>query len=410
MQDNNVVCAFPLFAVPKPDGTVRPILDLSQWTPYINTPKFSLLDAGAALRSIQPNSYLVKIDLKSGFFQLGITLRTQKFIGIYYRGTKYRMTRLPMGHALAPAIFQRFSLAILDHIKNETGVTSIAYLDDWLLHHTNPEDIQRAISLIDDLGITINWTKSILIPTNKLTYLGFIVDTSHHTIKLTLQAYDRLVYLLRFVRKGSEKDRQRIAGYASWILFNLRWPSFLTLDILRGDPSWITAAIKDLSILKERHLQDAPMTLELFSDATPNSVAAIIPALNISWAQAFESPTEINEAETVAGIMGLIWAAEELRDTHLILHTDNASAFCALRSGRGRTMRKYYIRRLFLSMLHSLGTNTYEVRDVQGSANPADAPSRDVLRTLHAAPAREEAGLLPTLQDGWRVADPYHHL
>lgn len=139
-------------------------------------------------------------------------------------------------------------------------------------------------------------------------------------------------------------------------------------------------------------------------------MAAIIPALNISWAQAFSTPTEINEAETVAAITALIRASEELQDTHFILRVDNAAAYCALRSGRGRTMRKYYVRRLFLSMLHALHTNTYEVQDVAGSLNPADAPSRDVLRLLHSAPTRRDADLLPQLEGGWFAADPYFNI
>lgn len=48
--------AMPMFLIAKADGGVRPIVDYSQWTPFINTPRFSLLAAGEALRKIPAGS------------------------------------------------------------------------------------------------------------------------------------------------------------------------------------------------------------------------------------------------------------------------------------------------------------------------------------------------------------------
>lgn len=135
--------------------------------------------------------------------------------------------------------------------------------------------------------------------------LGFRIDTETHTLKLTLSAYDRLRFLLRHVKNGSVKDRQRIAGYASWILFNLKWPSFFSRDLLMGDASWLTASMTDLAVLRPRPLLDAPFTLNVYSDATPHSLAGIIPELQLAWAQAFTASAEINHAETVAAIQTL---------------------------------------------------------------------------------------------------------
>lgn len=62
--------AQPMFLVPKPDDQVRPIIDYSEWTPYIVAPKFSLLTAGAAIRKIPLGNVMIKLDLKAGFHQL----------------------------------------------------------------------------------------------------------------------------------------------------------------------------------------------------------------------------------------------------------------------------------------------------------------------------------------------------
>lgn len=94
--------AQPMFLVPKPDNQVRPIIDYSEWTPYIIAPKFSLLTAGSAIRKIPFGNVMIKLDLKSGFHQIPLALSSFNHNGICYKGIKYSLTRLPMGHALAP--------------------------------------------------------------------------------------------------------------------------------------------------------------------------------------------------------------------------------------------------------------------------------------------------------------------
>lgn len=159
---------------------------------------------------------------------------------------------------------------------------------------------------------------------------------------------------------------------------------FLGRDILRGDASWLTTALLDQRVLGPKELSDSPLQLNLYTDATPDSTAAIIQALNTSFAQAFQQPKTINRAEMITAIRGLHRAAQKVRDTHLVLHEDNAATFSSLRNGTGRIFRHHDIRRLYLSMLHGLNHNTFRVGPIAGEAhNPADAPSRNILATLH---------------------------
>lgn len=91
----NFKYAQPMFLVPKQDKQVRPIIDYSEWTPFIKAPRFSLLTAGSAIRKILLDNLMVKIDLRSGFHQLPLARSTFNHNGICYRGTKYSLTRLP---------------------------------------------------------------------------------------------------------------------------------------------------------------------------------------------------------------------------------------------------------------------------------------------------------------------------
>lgn len=64
----------------------------------------------------------------------------------------------------------------------------------------------------------------------------------------------------------------------------------------------------------------------------------------------------------------------------------------SLLSGRGLLFRRHLLRRLYLSMIHALNDNTFSVHGVTGLNNPADKPSRDILRHLLEAPHQETVG------------------
>lgn len=123
--------------------------------------------------------------------------------------------------------------------------------------------------------------------------------------------------------------------------------------------------------------------MSLYTDATPHSVAAIIPSLNLSFAQAFQTPEEINRAEAKALLLRLQWACAEFVDCHFTIHCDNSTVVATLSKGTGVLWRFHDLRRLLLSTLHGLRGNTFTIVKVSSEANLADRPSRAVWETLH---------------------------
>lgn len=123
----------------------------------------------------------------------------------------------------------------------------------------------------------------------------------------------------------------------------------------------------------------------MYADATPHSVAAIIPTLKMSFAQAFQIPEEITRAEVMALLRGLQWASAEFFDCHFKIYCDNIYVVATLSKGTGTLWRHHDLRRLHLSTLHGLRGNTFEILQVASAQNIADGPSRAVLQTLHRA-------------------------
>lgn len=70
-----------------------------------------------------------------------------------------------------------------------------------------------------------------------------------------------------------------------------------TRDTLRRDPTWLLAAIRDLSVLQLKRLMECSVPVNLYTDATPHSVAAMVPSMRTSVPQVFVNTEEINRTE-----------------------------------------------------------------------------------------------------------------
>nr|CAD7574994.1 unnamed protein product [Timema californicum] len=160
---------FPLFLLGMRNKGIRIIHDFSNWTEYINAPYFSLVSAGAALREILEGHFLIKTDLRSGFYHIPLTPDSKRFAGVYYAGTKYCFTRLPMGNALEPyklqSIMKEVLAAIEDWLPNVKG---IAYLDDLLFHAYDPETLKEIPKILEEVSLTLNYENFELTPSRRI--------------------------------------------------------------------------------------------------------------------------------------------------------------------------------------------------------------------------------------------------
>jgi hypothetical protein len=83
-------------------------------------------------RSDQP----VRIDLRSGFFQISLRSVYFRYYGVQYQRQRLAWTRLPMGHPLALAIFQLLSTWAARPLHRVCWITNVANLDDRFLFST----------------------------------------------------------------------------------------------------------------------------------------------------------------------------------------------------------------------------------------------------------------------------------
>ena len=105
-----------------------------------------------------------------------------------FEGALYKYACFPNGLASAPRIFTKL-LKLAYAILRSMGHLNSGYIDDsYLQGDTSAEchkNVTNTITLFTKLGFQIHPEKSVFIPSQKLTFLGFVLDSNAMTVMLT---------------------------------------------------------------------------------------------------------------------------------------------------------------------------------------------------------------------------------
>ncbi|XP_069821040.1 uncharacterized protein [Dendropsophus ebraccatus] len=174
----------PIFTVPKSSGDWRFVIDLTFLNKIFLKKRFKMESIQTAVLAIQRNDYLATIDLQDAYLHVPILKSHRRFLRVavlqHRQILHYQFTCLPFGITSAPRVFTKIAVVLTAHLRTQ-GVYITPYLDDWLvraptedllLHH-----LEMTLKVLQDHGFIINEKKSRLLPTQRITYLGFLIDT-----------------------------------------------------------------------------------------------------------------------------------------------------------------------------------------------------------------------------------------
>ena len=118
---------------------------------------------------------MATIDIKDVYFHVPLSTSTRNYCHFVVLGKSYQFRARPFGLSMAPLGFTKLLLPVLRYLRRrETRVH--AYLDDWLIRADSPEDLREkldlTVSLLQDLGLIINFQKSELTPTWSSSFWG----------------------------------------------------------------------------------------------------------------------------------------------------------------------------------------------------------------------------------------------
>ena len=117
-------------------------------------------------------------DDTTGFYHFPIHPDYRTYLGFRYGGRWYVWCRLPFGWSGSPYYFHKCIRVIIEYLRGVQQMSIMAFVDDFLL--TGPQSdiaakLQMFLDTLSQLGLTVNYEKSSLCPSDTVTYLGFVV-------------------------------------------------------------------------------------------------------------------------------------------------------------------------------------------------------------------------------------------
>ena len=206
MRSNQVSNALFFFVVHQGEKA-RPILDCSPLNQYLRCPHFKMEDMRSAIELIRSNDWLTKIDIKDAYLHVPLHPSASKQLGIQLSdGSMWEFKAMPFGLNVAPLIFTRIMRAALKPLRRE-GIRLVAYLDDILIISESKEqavnNTRKTIQWLERLGFVINAKKSVLCPTQRIEFLGMLVDTRKMNLSVPPA---KIVKVQREARQIMRKD------------------------------------------------------------------------------------------------------------------------------------------------------------------------------------------------------------
>ena len=181
-----ILCISPIHCVPKKGGKLRLIIDLRQINRHLTVPKFCYEDIQVVSLLIQPNDFMVTLDLKNGFHHIPINKadQDQECLGFSFRGKSYKWTVLPFGLKISPYVFCKTIRAVVGHLRTK-NLRVVAFMDDfWITaRHSEIETHKNVLlSTLQNLGLIVNIEKSSLTPSMTQEFIGYKICSENKPI------------------------------------------------------------------------------------------------------------------------------------------------------------------------------------------------------------------------------------
>ena len=178
----------PIFTRPKKDGSFRIILNLKCFNTNVAHYHFKMDNIWSAIRLMKPGCYMASVDLKDAYYSVSIC-KDQ------WKGILYQFVCFPNGLALCPRKFTKLLKPVFSLLRQQ-GHISVAYIDDsWLMADNFAQctkNVIDTISSLDKVGFVIHPEKSVLLPTQIITFLGFVLNSILMQVSLTPERAQKL--------------------------------------------------------------------------------------------------------------------------------------------------------------------------------------------------------------------------
>ena len=387
-------CVHALGAIPKSNGSYRPITDCRRplyrsINNYMDTTSetFCYASTDHVCDMMSLGGYMATVDIASAYRSVSINPDQWLYQGIKWsvqgEPTYLYDVRLSFGLRCAPFIFTQLSDFVVRTMGRLGYTNVISYIDDFIVVEPTRErcaDSQAILfELLGSLGFEVSWTKCAA-PSTRVRYLGIDFDSMDMTLSLPKDKLNKLFKELDFFEGKSRATKgqiQRLCGilaHASKVVRGGRVFSrriiYLLKDLPQGNPrvcisddflldlQWwrqFSANFNGKAQLIQNNFGQGP---ELFTDACLKGYGFVC---GLDWqAGAFleeyvndnyverenlcvehthwlnvtvHGDDSINYLELVAIYLALLRLAPSWENQHVLCYTDNTQAMSAVNRG-----------------------------------------------------------------------------
>ncbi len=354
----------PLSVSVHSSGKKRLILDLRYINKFLHNKKVKFEDLRTAIRYFSPNSWMISFDMKSGYHHVPISVEHQSFLGFSWNfgdETKFFVFRvLPFGLSVAPWLFTKLMRSLVKYWRG-LGYPLVLYLDDALCITPTKEIAEEVSGRIrkdlEKAGILENKEKSVWVPTQQITWLGFQIDMIEFKVEIPISKREKAFQLAQSLNSSRTCTARELAKFAGNIMsFWLPLGNIVKLMtknlyfLIESRSGWeiplkLTQAAKTEILFWLANLRHIPTKKLLpyqlpetiiFSDASSTGCGAV---LNSSRSKCFRpfKPFECIESSTARELKAVIFALEsfqnQIAQKPVLLLTDNQACAKIIASG-----------------------------------------------------------------------------
>lgn len=343
----------PIFTVPKSDGKVRLILNLKRLNTFIETVHFKMESIHSILNLVTQNCWMASLDLKEAYYSVRIHPESQKFLKFVYKGILYKYTVYPNGLCICPRNFTKLMKPPLSHLRLKGHIIA-GYIDDLYLQGQTLDEctinVIDSIQMFESLGLVIHPDKSVIIPRQKIVFLGFQIDSVAMTVTLTEDKKTSIKLMLQELIKTTRVKIRAVAKAIGHMISSLPGVKFGVLYYRNLEIDKIEALkhskgnFESLMIISRQGITEIewwinnidtsfnnicapPIDMTIYSDASLQGWGAVLDDTKTGgrWSPS-ESGQHINYLELLAAYLALKCFHTLLRGKHVKIMIDNTTA------------------------------------------------------------------------------------